>query len=417
MATIQIRRGTKAQLTTRGALAAGELGFTTDELLVYVGDGSTAANYVVGRCFSGAGEPSGNLVAGRLYTDTTSHGLWFCDGSTWVRATAAGLAINDSGTSSTDIWSAEKVQAVITAAHLGVGEFKDSVKDKSLTAPPGGEAAGDRYIIAATASGVWSGKENYIAQYPASGSTWVFTTPTEGMCTFVDDEDLLYIYSGSAWVPINNYALASGEPGAVTSSSSGAAGSASTVARSDHNHDLSIANDYVTTAMMEHGTRGDILTYNGSGGPPTRLAAGTTAYVLTASGAEGDVGWAAIPTPVVADNAITLAKVAHGASRGLPVYAGAGFDPTLLAAAANGYVLTAKGATADLEFAAPAAPAADSITLAMTAHGAQQGSLLAYQGATFIPTELVHGTAGQVLVSGGHGVDVAWGDLDGGTFV
>ena len=47
----------------------------------------------------------------------------------------------------------------------------------------------------------------------------------------------------------------------------------------------------ITPAMMEHGTRGDILTYNGSGGPPTRLAKGTTTYVLTA-GAD-DVSWAA----------------------------------------------------------------------------------------------------------------------------
>lgn len=53
----------------------------------------------------------------------------------------------------------------------------------------------------------------------------------------------------------------------------------------------------ITPAMMEHGTRGDILTYNGSGGPPTRLAAGADNLVLTASGATADVGWEVIPVP------------------------------------------------------------------------------------------------------------------------
>lgn len=66
--TIQVRRGTKAQLTSYGALAAGEIGFTTDEKLVYVGDGSTAANFLVGRVSSGAGAPSGKLADGWLPT-------------------------------------------------------------------------------------------------------------------------------------------------------------------------------------------------------------------------------------------------------------------------------------------------------------------------------------------------------------
>lgn len=69
---VQIRRGTKAQLTTYGALSAGELGYTTDEKLVYVGDGTTASNFLVGRCASGSGAPSGNLIAGTVYFDTAA---------------------------------------------------------------------------------------------------------------------------------------------------------------------------------------------------------------------------------------------------------------------------------------------------------------------------------------------------------
>lgn len=51
---MKIRKGTKAQLTAYGHLEAGELGFTTDENLVYVGDGTDALrlkadeDYVIG---------------------------------------------------------------------------------------------------------------------------------------------------------------------------------------------------------------------------------------------------------------------------------------------------------------------------------------------------------------------------------
>jgi hypothetical protein len=291
---MKIRKGTKAELTAYGHLEAGELGFTTDENLVYVGDGTTATNYLVGRVYSSSGDPSGNLVAGTIHVNTTTNRIWFCNGSAWVLTTP----INDAGTTSGDLWSASKIQTVVNNAMFGIGEFKDSVLDKGLTAPPVSPTDGDRYIIAADATGAWSGKSGQIAEYVTDA--WAYTVVTEGMCCFVDDEDLLYIYSGSTWVPVNNYALASSEPGAVSSSTSGAVGSASTIARGDHSHDLSITTDYVT--------------------------------------------------------------------------------------------------------------------LAMTAHGAEQGSLFAYQGATSVPTELLHGVAGNVLISGGHGADVSWGDVDGGTF-
>ena len=233
--TITVRKGTKAQLTSYGALASGELGFTTDEKLVYVGDGSTAGNFLIGRCSSGSGAPSGNLIAGTIYFDTAADRFYFCNGSTWEAAAANSLTINDSGTGNTDLWSAQKIQSAIDAAVFGIGEFLDSVLDRA-TAPPGSPSNGDRYLIIATASGAWAGKENQVAQYVTNA--WQYTTPTEGMCAYVDDEDLLYIFNGTTWVPINNYALASSEPGAVSTSTSGQVGTATTVARSDHNHDL-----------------------------------------------------------------------------------------------------------------------------------------------------------------------------------
>lgn len=193
--TLQIRRGTKSALTSRGALAAGELGFTTDEKLVYVSDGS--ANYLIGRVSSGSGAPSGNLVAGTLYIDTATAKLYFCNGSAWVEASPTSITINDSGTGNTDLWSAQKIQTQINAAIDGL-DWQESIKDKDLTTPPGSNSEGDRYIVAANPTGAWADKSGQIAEY-RSGS-WVFFPPNEGFCCLAEDEDVEYVYNGSAWV-------------------------------------------------------------------------------------------------------------------------------------------------------------------------------------------------------------------------
>lgn len=66
-----------------------------------------------------------------------------------------------------------------------------------LTAPPGGESKGDRYLIIAVGSGDWTGKENQIALY--NGVDWDYVLPTEGMAIWVSDEDKYYRYDGSVW--------------------------------------------------------------------------------------------------------------------------------------------------------------------------------------------------------------------------
>lgn len=53
---------------------------------------------------------------------------------------------------------------------------------------------------------------------------------------------------------------------------------------------LSITNNAVTLAHMQHGTQGDIL-YYGTSGAPTRLAPGTAGQVLQSGGAEANPTW------------------------------------------------------------------------------------------------------------------------------
>jgi len=72
------------------------------------------------------------------------------------------------------------------------------VIDKDLTAPPGSPSEGDRYIVAAVATGDWTGNEDKIAFF--FGGIWKFITPLEGWRAFVEDEAIEYNFNGTAWV-------------------------------------------------------------------------------------------------------------------------------------------------------------------------------------------------------------------------
>ena len=75
------------------------------------------------------------------------------------------------------------------------------VKDKDLATPPVSPAKGDRYIVAASPTGAWVGYAKSIAWCSnATGPVWSFDIPAEGWQAWVNDEDVGYVYNGSAWV-------------------------------------------------------------------------------------------------------------------------------------------------------------------------------------------------------------------------
>ncbi|MAB96919.1 MAG: hypothetical protein CMK71_02470 [Pseudomonadaceae bacterium] len=74
-----------------------------------------------------------------------------------------------------------------------------AVVDKDLAAPPGSPADESLYIVAASATGAWSGKSGFLAFWLNSVGSWTFVTPREGMWFHVNDEDAFYKYTGSAW--------------------------------------------------------------------------------------------------------------------------------------------------------------------------------------------------------------------------
>ena len=75
--------------------------------------------------------------------------------------------------------------------------FQPPIIDKDLTAPPGGEAEGDRYIVGGSATGDWAGHDDDIAEY--DGVAWMFMTPEEGWFVHINDEDKFYKFTGSVW--------------------------------------------------------------------------------------------------------------------------------------------------------------------------------------------------------------------------
>jgi hypothetical protein len=99
------------------------------------------------------------------------------------------------GTASTDAAQRQWVTDQITQKIRGM-DWQDSVLNR-LTTPPASPVSGDRYLIIATATGAWLGKENQIAQW--NGASWDYDIPNEGFTTRCEADNLLYTFDGTSW--------------------------------------------------------------------------------------------------------------------------------------------------------------------------------------------------------------------------
>ena len=252
MATIKIRRGTKSQLDSI-TLAQSELGYTTDTDEVYVGDGTN--HHLIGRVIvdTFANRPSAG-VSGRMFHASDTDATYVDDGTTWVdvssgigdlddipdgttyvRTRAAAVdsgyivqltdnsganaltrttiqshiddadkhrEINDSASGTTDLWSASKIQDEIATVVSGIDPQESVLSQLNLvTSEPVSPTTGDRYINTATGTSSETSQSvtaNYI--YEWNGSTWDETVASEGMHTWVEDEDTAYVFNGTSWV-------------------------------------------------------------------------------------------------------------------------------------------------------------------------------------------------------------------------
>ena len=71
------------------------------------------------------------------------------------------------------------------------------VESRNMAAPPGSPAEGDTYIVAASATGAWSGWDLMLAVY--SGGAWIKLVPPAGAKAFVKDERATVTYSDGVW--------------------------------------------------------------------------------------------------------------------------------------------------------------------------------------------------------------------------
>lgn len=68
-----------------------------------------------------------------------------------------------------------------------------AVKSKTVTAPPGSPADGDRYIVPPSATGAWAGKEEDVVLWMKT--EWIFFAPKGGWIAYVESSDSYVRYS------------------------------------------------------------------------------------------------------------------------------------------------------------------------------------------------------------------------------
>jgi len=122
--------------------------------------------------------------------------------------------------------------------HVTVNEALDhlaglvqlSVISSSLTAPPGAPIEGDRYIVAASATGAWAGWDGSVAHY--SGGAWLRMIPQTGWITWNQAAGAMLVWTGSAWSGLD-VAMGLLARAATVQVSTGPAGSAIEMATSE----------------------------------------------------------------------------------------------------------------------------------------------------------------------------------------
>tara|TARA_R110000824_G_scaffold366730_2_gene555666 strand:- start:203510 stop:204223 length:714 start_codon:yes stop_codon:yes gene_type:complete len=85
----------------------------------------------------------------------------------------------------------EALRRLDAAVHL-------SVESRMLAAPPATPDEGERYIVAASASGAWAGHEDDLAAW--IDGAWMFVAPQMGWRAFDAAADAFVFYNGSGWI-------------------------------------------------------------------------------------------------------------------------------------------------------------------------------------------------------------------------
>ena len=96
---------------------------------------------------------------------------------------------------------AQKHVTVNEALALLDGLVQISVKDRDLAASPASPVEGDRYIVAAGATGAWAGWDGDVVLF--TGGAWLRLPPSEGWRVWIEDESVLVVRVGGAWLTLD----------------------------------------------------------------------------------------------------------------------------------------------------------------------------------------------------------------------
>ncbi len=77
------------------------------------------------------------------------------------------------------------------------GLVQAAVKSRTVSIPPASPVEGDRYLVAASPTGTWTGQAGKLAAL--MDGAWRFLAPREGWRLWVDDEDAFVVFDGAAW--------------------------------------------------------------------------------------------------------------------------------------------------------------------------------------------------------------------------
>ena len=85
----------------------------------------------------------------------------------------------------------EAIRALDAVVQVGV-------LDRDLAAPPASPADGDRWIVAAGATGAWTGEDGSLAAW--QDGAWAFHAPRPGWLAWIADEGRLVSWDGTGWI-------------------------------------------------------------------------------------------------------------------------------------------------------------------------------------------------------------------------
>ncbi len=106
------------------------------------------------------------------------------------RSARYALPLLQSGQAQKEVTHNTALAAVDALLHL-------AVVSRTLTAPPAAPVDPGCWIVAAGATGIWTGHAGDIAAFDAGG--WSFISPRDGCLAFVIDEGVFAVRSEGAW--------------------------------------------------------------------------------------------------------------------------------------------------------------------------------------------------------------------------